>query len=288
MMSEDRGIGIYARAWLKSIQSIGPHTQNRNYRLFGTNSSGYSVFIPRFLTAQQPPPGYDSRRACVHLISSIPFMNDIQSFIGEMDLWCTSSQFWEIGAGDEEEHAVTLFNYLYFLSMKTTTVATAGAGSTTTANTSDMTRESVFLVLGKAFPEGDSVYVMIRDHKRASPHAWGPENFLLINPWTGYIYSAVDPNCPLRELHILATPNNVWANLQEQSRPADMTFDLANISSWRPFFGSRFPLPKGGLNTVQTVIEYMDTSPGYTLEVEKAVFQTIRNNIRKWRSKRQK
>lgn len=40
---------------------------------------------------------------------------DAQSFIGEMDLWCTNQQFWEIGAGDEEEHATMLFNYLYYL-----------------------------------------------------------------------------------------------------------------------------------------------------------------------------
>ena len=44
----------------------------------------------------------------------------------------------------------------------------------------------------------------------------------------------------------------------------------------------------GGLNTVQTDIEYVETSPGYALEIEKAVFQSIRNRIRKWRSKRQR
>lgn len=289
MLHEDRAIGAYARAWLQGIQHIGVHTRERKYRLFGTNSGGYNVFIPRYLTAQEPPPGYESRRACVHLISTIPFMNDVQSFIGEMDLWCTSSQFWEVGAGDEEEHAVTLFNYLYYLSLKSGTVA-AGTGSAagSSPSSADAIRETVFLVLGKAVPEGDSVYVMIRDHKRASPYAWGPENFLFINPWTGYVYSGVDPNCPLRDVHLLATPNNVWANIQVNSRPSDMSFDIANLNSWRPFFGARFPLPKGGLNTVQTEIEYVQTSPGYALEVEKSVFQSIRNSIRKWRSKRQK
>lgn len=128
-----------------------------------------------------------------------------------------------VGAGDEEEHGVTLFNYLYYLSLKRGTIAqaaSAGAGANaknsaaSAGSTDDVLRESVFLVMGKAVPEGDSVYVMMRDHKRASPYAWGPENFLVINPWTGYIYSAVDPNCPLRDVYLLATPNNVWANLQ--------------------------------------------------------------------------
>lgn len=90
-------LGAYARGWLKSVKAAGPHTESRNYKLFGTDSNGYNVFLSRFLAAQQPPKGYESRRACVHLISNIPFMNDAQSFLGEMDLWCTSSQFWEIG-----------------------------------------------------------------------------------------------------------------------------------------------------------------------------------------------
>ena len=32
-------------------------------------------------------------RACIHLCSIIPFMPDSQSFIGDLDLWCTSKQF---------------------------------------------------------------------------------------------------------------------------------------------------------------------------------------------------
>ena len=45
-------------------------------------------------------------------------MPDSQSFIGDLDLWCTSKQFLDIGAGDEEEHAVLLYNYLYYLSLR--------------------------------------------------------------------------------------------------------------------------------------------------------------------------
>lgn len=174
-------------------------------------------------------------------------------FTGELDLWCTSSQFWEIGAGDEEEHAVTLFNYLYYLALKRGTVTSAAvtapaaggkAAATSSAVVNDALKESVFLVMGRAVPEGDSVYVMIRDFKR-SAHGSGPENFLIINPWTGYIYSANDPNCPLRDVYLLATPNNVWANIQVSARPAELSFDLLNVSEWRPFFGSRYPLPAG-------------------------------------------
>jgi len=219
--------------------------------------------------------------------------------LGEMDLWCTCSQFWEIGAGDEEEHAVTLFNYLLYLSLKQkSALGTGGAtgggapvasgdGTALSRRKSSDSGENMFLVMGKAVPEGETVYVMLRDEKRSSAGSmWGPQHFLIINPWTGYVYSALDSNCPLRDVYLLATPNNVWANLQVQSRPTEMNFDVTNPDCWRPFFGTRYPLPQGGLNTVQTEIEYIETSPGYALEIEKSIFQSLRNNIRKWRSKR--
>jgi len=78
--------------------------------------------------------------------------------------------------------------------------------------------ESVFLVMGNAVPEGSTVYVLLRDRNRKSSNSssrgYGAINFLVINPCTGAVCSAVDPNCPLREIEILATPYNLWANIQ--------------------------------------------------------------------------
>ena len=77
--------------------------------------------------------------------------------------------------------------------------------------------ESVFLVQGKAVPEGNTVYVLLRDRNRQTRQtskSFGPNNFLVINPCTGFVCSAMDPNCPLREIETLSTPYNVWANIQ--------------------------------------------------------------------------
>jgi coiled-coil and C2 domain-containing protein 2A len=54
-------------------------------------------------------------RHCVHFVSLIPFLEDWQTFMGEGDIWCTSQQFLDILAGDFEEHAVLLHNYLLYL-----------------------------------------------------------------------------------------------------------------------------------------------------------------------------
>jgi coiled-coil and C2 domain-containing protein 2A len=148
------------------------------------------------------------------------FRLDSQSFIGETDLWCTTNQFWEIGAGDEEEHATLLYNYLYYLSSKNPRLDkkvirnSLPSKSQFYPSEDEIKNESIFLVICKAIPEGNSVYVLLRDAHRQSSNICGPENFLVINPCTGFIYSAVDPNCPLKEIYCLVTPYNIWANIQ--------------------------------------------------------------------------
>lgn len=289
----------YTRQWQESIHAIGPHTKDRVYKLFCANSSGLNVFVCRYLTPQQPPPGFESRRAILHLASMMPFMKDAQSFIGELDLWCTTKQFWEIGAGDEEEHATLVYNYLYHLSIingdNRGIVAPAenkkGKKKSTplavTSYPSDeaIRNESLFLIMGKAIPEGETTYILMRDMRRKNMGN-NPENFLIINPCNGYVYSAIDPNCPLRDIYCIATPYNLWGNTQVSSRPSEMKFDVLNVNDWRPFFGQRMKAPVGGLSSIQDDIEYNESSASYVLEVEKSIYTTLRNSIRRWRSKR--
>ena len=59
--------------------------------------------------------------------------------------------------------------------------------------------------------------------------------------YIGYVYSALDPNCPLKEIYCVATPYNIWANIQPEARPFMMQFNVLDTSQWRPFFGNRLP-----------------------------------------------
>lgn len=63
--------------------------------------------------------------------------------------------------------------------------------------------------------------------------------------------SAGDPSSPLKEILVLVTPYNLWANIQVETRPASMLFDVLNVDHWRPFFGARLPPPLGGLQSIQ-------------------------------------
>jgi hypothetical protein len=75
---------------------------------------------------------------------------------------------------------------------------------------------------------------------------------LLLSVVNTVIYlSAQDPNAPLRDVFLLATPYNIWANIQVASHPSEIRYDVTNNQDWRPFFGTRCPIPAVGLNSVQ-------------------------------------
>lgn len=351
VVPEDRMWAIYGQQWLDSLRQVSVFTEKRPYQLFATNSGGLQVLICRYLLAQAPPVGFEhSHRACLHLVSLVPFMKDAQSFVGSMDLWCTAREFWEIGAGDEEEHAVMLYNYLRHRITRGSVAATTAdgggaassdgaphaAGSTTATvadrlaanqprgarnvvrypTTAEIRDESLFLVMGNAIPEGRTVYLLLRDRHRprtrapqstwssvfalgsansttamaaegeATPEYYAADQFLVINPCTGHVYSAADANCPLKDIYTVATPYNLWANIQPSTRPHQMRFDVLNTNEWRPFFGSRCRFPTTGLPSFQAAVRYVPTELSYARQIEETVYQGIRNGFRRWRSKR--
>lgn len=65
--------------------------------------------------------------------------------------------------------------------------------------------------------------------------------------------SAGDPSCPLKELSVLVTPYNLWANIQVDPSPSSTLYDVLNADQWRPFFGARLPPPLGGLQSIQVL-----------------------------------
>jgi coiled-coil and C2 domain-containing protein 2A len=316
---EDRPYASYANAWMAAIKKYSAATTARPFSIFCANSSALNVLVCRYLTGMPPPEKFSSRRAVLHLVSSVPFMKDAQSFIGSLDLWCTSRQFWEIGAGDEEEHATMLYNYLYYLLYEGkspiehsggsggATGSGGGGGASSSSSAAAPSRstngwdsypsddfvsnESMFLVLGNAVPEGKTTYVLMRDTRRrgSAPHwIYSPECYLVINPCSGHVYSAIDPSCPLKAIYCIATPYNVWANIQDADAPYSMVFDVRNTKNWRAFFSPRLIPPIGGLSSVQHRIIYRPTDKAYALEIEKNVTDSIRNQIRKLRHQFQK
>jgi hypothetical protein len=303
---QDRVHVPYARWWLNSLKSYGGSILSRSFKIMATNSSGQDVLLCRYLTPQRPPTGFNSRRSCIHLVSMIPFLTDSLSFSADVDIWCTAKQTWEIGAGDEEEHAVLLYNYLYYLAHYTSPGgggADAGAivrsssineqsGATVMAypTAEQLASETVFLVQGNGIPEGETVYVMLRikdQSQLAAPQLYESKNYLIINPSTGHCYCAADSSCPLKAIHLIATPYNLYANIQATDHPKHLLYDLQNPRAWRSFFHPQnYPYPTFGLHSVQEEVLYKESNHSHAVEIENNVKEAIRVNYRRWRSKR--
>jgi hypothetical protein len=128
----------------------------------------------------------------IHLVRQFPYIPDAQSFVGASDLWCSVKQTYDINAGDEEEHAVMLYNYMYYLMCSHAGSAglTDKLKAATKGHATDefLKKESLFLAVGRAVPEGETVYVCVRDHRKRGDNSFSSDNYLLIDAMSGNVY----------------------------------------------------------------------------------------------------
>ncbi|OXB53749.1 hypothetical protein ASZ78_014541 [Callipepla squamata] len=229
--------------------------------------NGKTVFITRYIKPLNPPQELldalpDSSQTTAELVARyvalIPFLPDTVSFAGICDLWCTSDQFLDLLAGDEEEHAVLLCNY--FLGMG----------------------KKAWLIIGNAIPEGQTAYVLTLEQSQ----------YVIWNPSTGCFYRQYDTFCPLQSVYCLISCDNVsehsifsrccmqsvgpwtlflalhlsvqyyssiWFNIQQWDSPARISFDTSKPKLWKAFFSRSSPYP--GLCSVQVLTNLNNLHP---------------------------
>ena len=217
------------RIYLENISDVvkrpvDSHIPNRVIEVFGSNLQGDAVLICRYLKPQRPPPGVDTFERAARFVSLIPFLDDWQSFgCANLDIWCTSQEFLDIGAGDWEEHGILLHNFMWWLQLETD------------ASTSIF---DLYLVIGSGIPEGNTIYVLQRDHNHASLDGG---SVILWNACSGHAFSALDPRCPLVDIGCIVAAGNIHANLQGVRALHLLSYDFGDGEVWRPFFASRPP-----------------------------------------------
>lgn len=96
--------------------------KDRVVKVFAENCLGKSVFIPRFITPLEPPPTFMTDgdnstiiEKCIWFVSLIPHVEDNKAFKDLPDVWSTCQELLDLSAGDFEEHAILLCNYLKYL-----------------------------------------------------------------------------------------------------------------------------------------------------------------------------
>lgn len=219
--------------------------KNRYIRIFGENFDGYSVFIPRFLRPQKPPeivldelnnPNDElSIEKAARFVSLIPFVEDCQAFDNDIsDCFCTDEQFLALGFGDFEEHAILLCNYFNYIDKIQNKKVTS------------------YLALGKAYPEGLSTYVIRISNTTPDVELWNAKTgecyyfdkryketkFLCFSVIKSFVNSkaiGVDDMCQMKEIGCIISDTNIYVNIQENSDPGLIEFNLKDESSWMPF-----------------------------------------------------
>ena len=111
------------RLYLENICNVMKRPVNdripkRIIEVFGNNMHGDAILICQYMHPQRPPVGVDTYLKAARFVSLIPFLDDWQSFgCANLDVWCTSQEFLDIGAGDWEEHGILLHNLLWWLQL---------------------------------------------------------------------------------------------------------------------------------------------------------------------------
>lgn len=260
----------YAADWMRKTQNTNAGTKQRNFCVFVRNLSNGNTFLTQYLGVQQPPrtgPFSKSRttlQKLVRFVKLLPFLDDWHLFDGEKDIWSTSQEFLGINAGDHEEHAVLLCNYFRWLDRNDPNLHN-------------------YLVVGHAVPEGNGVYVLRQDAYKI------PQRSVLWNASTGVGYPVWDERCPMRDVSLVVSSDNIFANVQQVARFQDLTWDVeANAKAWKPFFHPKtvqkdaFTLP-----CMQTKALAYDATPDeYVANVEMEIRETLKLEIRRWRSNR--
>ncbi|XP_048762965.2 coiled-coil and C2 domain-containing protein 2A-like isoform X2 [Ostrea edulis] len=253
--TEDEKLLQYAENWEKTLNA---KFKDREYKTTVIDVNGKTVFVTRYFKALEPPQEIFEKadtevkkmEVVARYVSMIPSVSDSVVFPGLCDIWSTCDQFLQMMAGDEEEHAVLLANY--FMYMKKTT----------------------WLIIGKGIPEGPTAYVMTEQES----------DYWIWNAGTGEHFSYRDSYCPLQSISCLINAENIWANIQQYEKPAQMNFDISQGSSWRPFFSRSFP--NTGIASYQPEkLYYKPTNKNAVLDLQEKIETLLKNKIMEWRSR---
>jgi coiled-coil and C2 domain-containing protein 2A len=249
--------------WMQRLVEKFPHTKDRNLVTLAGDINGQPRIVCNYVCPQAPPDDCLDPNEFARFVSMIPFVDDWQQSEGNDDVWCTSSEFLTLSAGDWEEHALLLCNYFkdYELRMQAQGWHT-------------------YVLLGHGIPEGSTAYVL-RLHEIDDII----DEILLWNPVTGRSYDLQrnPKNCPLVSVGCVFDENDVWANVQEAHAPARINYYFANRKFWIPLFTLDFDRNTVLAHTMQQEIQYMNIQSDYYQDRARRIERIIERRFEKWR-----
>lgn len=226
-------------------------------------------------------PRMSSPDAVIRYVSLVPFMADTHAFgrhSAGADLWATSQECLDMGAGDSEEHAIMLHNFLTWLEAQGQGGAAPVPGSMSSSMGSGSSGWRSAIVQGRGHPEGDTVYVLRQNNSTV------PSTCILVNAVTGKSYLVSDDTCPLLAVGCVATQGQAWANIQPFCEPWRISWDLDDPRCWAPMFTPQRPYPgPNALPPVQTPLVYRVPDTRLAAALESELTTALAAALRAWR-----
>jgi hypothetical protein len=76
-----------------------------------------------------------------------------------------------------------------------------------------------------------------------------------------------DPTCQLKEVGCVISEDNIYCNIQKNSDPCLIDFDIENPKNWRKFFKSKSDkkkfFPQGSIETIQPPLRYVSSTQSH-------------------------
>ncbi|KAJ6668917.1 hypothetical protein lerEdw1_007726 [Lerista edwardsae] len=223
------------------------------------NSEGRNILVTKYITSLNPPQQlldmysddpYSTSDLISRFVSLIPCISDTVDENDDVDVWVTSEHCIGLGVGNKEEHAVLLCNYLLHLGKK------------------------AWVLLGTSVLDGKVAYVATQENGE----------YFLWNPLSGQYYKQFDAFCPLQSVDCLISWENVWFNIQQNSSPMCVSFDISKEGFWKQLLPYNFQNAK--TQTVQPEeLYYVPTNESLVQELQNRIEKTLRNKIMEWRSR---
>lgn len=258
--------------WLSAMKNKKSILKERKIHLWAENTDGQSVFLPRYITALEPPSGLladndmDSIAKVARYVSLIPHIEDNQAFKDLPDIWSNSQEFFDLCFGDYEEHAVLLCNYFKWIDR-------------------DKPNFKSYVVMGTGVPEGKSIYVLRRDSTKGDIELWNASTgvgysiiqepylskFLCISVSRGTKNRITDKEYTigLKSVGCIFDDADIYLNIQTYSDPYVIDFNIDDPKAWMPFLGPNRKaifFPNNTITTIQRPIEYEITPERYIYE----------------------
>ena len=276
---------FFGSNWLSAIKNKNSILKDRKIQLWTENSSGQSVFLPRFITPLEPPHGLlaandpDPVSKLVRYVSLIPHIEDNQAFKDLPDIWTTCQEFIDLCFGDYEEHALLLCNYFKWLDKDTNT--------------------KTYLLIGSGVPEGKSVYVLRRDTLSGDVELWNAStgigysirqqtytsSFLCFNIARGTKNQVTDKEYTigLKSVGCAIDENDIYINIQKYTDPYVIDFNVNNAKAWMPFLGTSNRrtnfFPNNLITSIQTPVDYEPTPEAFVYNKQVELEDFIRKQF---------